>query len=116
MKLTHFYMHMYMYIHTHTHTSSTHPPPPPHGPPDSKVWREMEPPNPDKFFNVLPHARCRIPGSRYGHTACAHRGRVYMFGGRNDEDGSFQTMECYDIGTYTGLSYCIPFLTKNHGL
>ena len=31
-----------------------------------------------------------------GRDVCV--GRIYMYGGRNDEDGSFADVDCYDIG------------------
>ena len=40
--------------------------------------------------------RCRVPGCRYGHTMCHYKGEVYLYGGRNDEDGSFSNIDCYD--------------------
>ena len=33
----------------------------------------------------------------HGHTIHTH-GRLYMYGGRNDEDGSFSNVDCYDVG------------------
>lgn len=42
----------------------------------------------------------KIPGCRYGHTVCSYDGKIYMFGGRNDEDGSFAVVECYDVGQF----------------
>ena len=36
------------------------------------------------------------PPRRYGHTCLAYKNKIYMFGGRNDDDGSFRVMECFD--------------------
>ena len=36
------------------------------------------------------------PPRRYGHTCVSYNKRIYMFGGRNDDDGSFKVVECYD--------------------
>ena len=80
--------HIHTNIHTHVHIT------------DSRTWMEMAPPHPKKFFNVEPYSRTRIPGCRYGHTVCHRRGRIYMYGGRNDEDGSFSAVDCYDIGKW----------------
>ena len=52
------------------------------------------------YFKVEPHCRTSIPGSRYGHTVCSYKDRIYMYGGRNDEDGSFSKVDCYDISKY----------------
>jgi hypothetical protein len=40
----------------------------------------------------------RIPKSRYSHTVCAYNGRIYLYGGKNDEDHPFSAVECFDIG------------------
>jgi len=42
---------------------------------------------------LAPCAKCR-----YGHSVCSYNGRVYMFGGRNDDDGSMSSVACFDIG------------------
>ena len=47
-----------------------------------------------------PSERGGVPPRRYGHACCCHNGRIYMFGGRNDDDGSLGVMECYDIGMH----------------
>jgi hypothetical protein len=36
------------------------------------------------------------PARRYGHTCVSYDRKIYMYGGRNDDDGSFRVMECYD--------------------
>ena len=54
--------------------------------------------------SVAPYGEAAVPGCRYGHTVCEYGGKLYMYGGRNDEDGSFSSMECYDIGE--GDSVC----------
>lgn len=36
------------------------------------------------------------PPRRYGHTCVSYEGKIFMFGGRNDDDGSFKVMECFD--------------------
>ena len=35
------------------------------------------------------------PPRRYGHACVQYNGKVYMFGGRNDDDGSFKVMEWF---------------------
>lgn len=37
--------------------------------------------------------------SRYGHSVCSYNGKIYMFGGRNDDDGSLKAVSCLDIAT-----------------
>ena len=57
--------------------------------------------------------RTRTPGCRYGHTVCQFKGRLYMYGGRNDEDGSFSQVDCYDTSEPSpplSLSFALSFL------
>ncbi|KAL5474818.1 hypothetical protein EMCRGX_G026835 [Ephydatia muelleri] len=62
----------------------------------TRVWMKEEP-CARKERSIAPYGETAIPGCRYGHTVCAYGGNLYMYGGRNDEDGSFSSMECYDI-------------------
>ena len=50
-------------------------------------------------LSIIPH-RASVPGCRYGHTVCQYKGKLYMYGGRNDEDGSFSDVDCYDTGEH----------------
>ena len=36
------------------------------------------------------------PPRRYGHTCASYGDKIFMYGGRNDDDGSFRVMECFD--------------------
>ena len=68
----------------------------------TRVWMKEEP-CARKERSIAPYGETAIPGCRYGHTVCAYGGNLYMYGGRNDEDGSFSSMECYDIGESDSL-------------
>jgi len=37
--------------------------------------------------------------SRYGHSVCSYNGKMYMFGGRNDEDGPISAVACFDVAS-----------------
>ena len=63
----------------------------------TRVWLKEEP-CARKERSVMPYGEATVPGCRYGHTVCEYGGKLYMYGGRNDEDGSFSSMECYNIG------------------
>ncbi len=65
---------------------------------DNRQWYPCPAPPAEKYFSPEPFSRAAIPGCRYGHTVCYYAGRLYMYGGRNDEDGSFSSVECYDLG------------------
>ena len=78
---------MIVYVHVYAHTVCS----------ESQTCVHLAPPPNEIYFNVEPHCRTSIPGSRYGHTVCSYRDKVYMYGGRNDEDGSFSNVDCYDI-------------------
>ena len=69
---------------------------------ESQTCVHLAPPPNEMYFNVEPHCRTSIPGSRYGHTVCSYKDRIYMYGGRNDEDGSFSKVDCYDISKSKG--------------
>lgn len=47
-----------------------------------------------------------VPRSRYGHSVCYYDGKVYMYGGRNDEDGCFNAVVSYDIGKQWYIVLC----------
>ena len=89
---------MYMLVvnntHTHTHTQT-----------DTQTCVQLVAPPEEVYFNVEPLERATVPGSRYGHTVCSYKNRVYMYGGRNDEDGSFSRVDCYDISKNYKLVY-----------
>ena len=36
------------------------------------------------------------PPRRYGHTCVSYGDKIFMYGGRNDDDGAFRVMECFD--------------------
>ena len=38
-----------------------------------------------------------VPPRRYGHACVAYGDKIFMYGGFNDEDGSFGVMECFDV-------------------
>ena len=78
---------MIVSVHVYAHTACS----------ESQTCVHLAPPPNEMYFNVEPHCRTSIPGSRYGHTVCSYRDKVYMYGGRNDEDGSFSKVDCYDI-------------------
>ena len=40
------------------------------------------------------------PPRRYGHACVLYNGRIYMFGGRNDDDGSFRVRKCVQLVHY----------------
>ncbi|CAI8029669.1 Kelch domain-containing protein 3 [Geodia barretti] len=58
-----------------------------------------------------PYQRASVPGCRYGHTVCQYKGKLYMYGGRNDEDGSFSDVDCYD----TALNVWVKLHTSGNG-
>ena len=62
----------------------------------SKQWTEVFPKH-DVSYGCQ---KSTIPRSRYGHSVCFYSGKVYMYGGRNDEDGCFSAVVAYDIGKY----------------
>ena len=37
------------------------------------------------------------PPRRYGHTCVSYGDKIFMYGGRNDDDGAFRVMECFDV-------------------
>uniref|UniRef100_A0A1X7UYZ5 BTB domain-containing protein n=1 Tax=Amphimedon queenslandica TaxID=400682 RepID=A0A1X7UYZ5_AMPQE len=45
----------------------------------------------------VPPIRGGVPPRRYGHACVAYGDKIFMYGGRNDDDGSFRVMECFDI-------------------
>ncbi|XP_003391324.2 PREDICTED: kelch domain-containing protein 3-like [Amphimedon queenslandica] len=38
-----------------------------------------------------------VPPRRYGHACVGYKDKIFMYGGRNDDDGSFRVMECFDV-------------------
>jgi hypothetical protein len=79
--------------------------------PENKVWTPCEVPPEDKYIDTTPYQRARVPGCRYGHSVCQHKGKLYMYGGRNDEDGSFSDVDCYD----TALNVWVKLHTSGNG-
>ena len=49
-----------------------------------------------KKEEVLP-IRGGVPPRRYGHACVAYGDKIFLYGGRNDDDGSFRVMECFDV-------------------
>ncbi|XP_065895256.1 kelch domain-containing protein 3-like isoform X1 [Dysidea avara] len=63
---------------------------------------------------LAPCAKCR-----YGHSVCSYNGRAYMFGGRNDDDGSMSCVACFDIASSSWIvcdtSGQVPAARDGHG-
>lgn len=59
------------------------------------------------------------PKSRYSHSVCSYDGKIYLFGGRNDDDGSIKTVSCFDIATNSWVncetSGKVPEARDGHG-
>ena len=72
-----------------------------YAPLESRQWAEVE-----QAKEVKSPLQCPIPRCRYGHSICYFGGRLYMYGGRNDDDLSFHTVECYDIGVCVCVCVC----------
>ena len=57
--------------------------------------------------------------SRYGHSICSYNGKIYIFGGRNDDDGSIKPVSCFDIATDSWVdlktSGQVPDARDGHG-
>ena len=57
--------------------------------------------------------------SRYGHSVCSYNGKIYVFGGRNDDDGLIKPMSCLDIATNSWVSCLtsgiVPEARDGHG-
>ena len=57
--------------------------------------------------------------SRYGHSVCSYNGKVYIFGGRNDDDGSIKPVSCFDVATNSWVncktSGQVPEARDGHG-
>lgn len=57
--------------------------------------------------------------SRYGHTVCSYNGKIYMFGGRNDDDGSIKPVSCLDVTTNSWMDFKtsgqVPDARDGHG-
>lgn len=60
----------------------------------SNRWTEVIPSHDPQYSCKQPV----VPRSRYGHSLCYYDGKVYMYGGRNDDDGCFRDVVSYDIG------------------
>ena len=59
------------------------------------------------------------PKSRYGHSVCSYDAKLYIFGGRNDDDGSIKPVSCLDIATNSWVN-CptggqVPEARDGHG-
>ena len=65
-------------------------------PTETRTWEPVEviAETDDKSIPI----RGGVPPRRYGHACCSHNGKIYMFGGRNDDDRSLGVMECFDVG------------------
>lgn len=79
---------------------------------ETRTWSHVPAPLEAKYFDLGLYTRSKVPSRRYGHTVCAYEGRVYMFGGRNDEDGSFSSVDCYDIGERVESVACVIFYSN----
>ena len=59
------------------------------------------------------------PKSRYSHSVCSYNGKIYLFGGRNDDDGSIKPMSCFDVATNSWVncqtSGQVPEARDGHG-
>ena len=57
--------------------------------------------------------------SRYGHSVCSYNGKIYVFGGTNDDDGPIQPVSCLDIATNSWISIVtsgrVPSARESHG-
>ena len=57
--------------------------------------------------------------SCYGHSVCNYNGKIYMFGGRNDDDGPIRQVSCFDIATSSWInietSGDVPNARDGHG-
>ena len=57
--------------------------------------------------------------SRYGHSVCSYNGKMYLFGGRNDDDGSIKPVSCFDIPTNSWVDFKtsgqVPEARDGHG-
>ena len=45
----------------------------------------------------VPPIRRGVPPRRYGHACVAYGDKIFMYGGCNNDDGSFRVMECFDV-------------------
>ena len=57
--------------------------------------------------------------SRYGHGVCSYNGKIYVFGGTNDDDGPIQPVSCIDIATNSWISIVtsgrVPSARESYG-
>ena len=57
---------------------------------DTRVWEEKKIISRTKDRELNKELRGVEPPRRYGHACVQYKGKIYMFGGRNDDDGSFK--------------------------
>ena len=58
--------------------------------PDTRQWKELKVIARTKDRELNKQLRGVEPPRRYGHACVQYDGKVYLFGGRNDDDGSFK--------------------------
>ena len=60
----------------------------------SRTWNLVKTRSKQDDALLAPCAR-----SRYGHSMCSYNGKIYIYGGRNDEDRLMKEVSCFDIST-----------------
>ena len=65
----------------------------------SKSWNLVKTKSSEDDPYLAPCAK-----SRYGHSVCIYNGKIYMFGGKNDDDGPIRQVSCFDIATSSWIS------------
>jgi hypothetical protein len=71
---------------------------------EERTWTEVE-----QMKEMKTSFQCPTPRCRYGHTVCHFDGKLFMYGGRNDDDLSFKVVECYDIVDNIWFKISLPF-------
>ena len=64
---------------------------------DTRRWEELNVIARTKDRELNKELRGVEPPRRYGHTCVQYNGKIYMFGGRNDDDGSFKVREYIEV-------------------
>ena len=80
----------------------------------SRSWNLVKTKSYEDDPHLVPCAK-----SRYGHSVCGYNGKIYVFGGRNDDDGSIKPVSCLDITTNSWISIMtsgqVPNARDGHG-
>ena len=66
---------------------------------ESRQWAKIYPVEDEEKIHpspTIPESTCRILSGRYAHSCCCYKGKLYMYGGRNDF-AFCEGVECYDI-------------------